>query len=71
MSDDPILSALARLEAGQADVTDRLTRLDVGQRSLRADFFSELGATRGAVTEKLTDMQSTLTDIRDDIAVTR
>jgi chromosome segregation ATPase len=34
MSHDPILAALARLEAGQADVSDRLARLEAEQAGM-------------------------------------
>ncbi len=35
--DDPILDALARLEAGQAGILERLNGLDLGQDSFRAE----------------------------------
>jgi hypothetical protein len=55
MSDDPILAALARLEAGQA--------------SLRTDFIEELGKTRGAIMAKVEGLQDAVTMIHADIAV--
>jgi methyl-accepting chemotaxis protein len=62
MSDDPILSALARLEAGQASLRTEF-------QTLRTDFLGELGQTRGAIMEKVADLQASVTAIRDDIAV--
>jgi chromosome segregation ATPase len=90
MSDDPILSALVRLEAGQASLstdfqtlrtdfqalqtdfqplrTDSQT-LRTDFQALRTDFLAELGQTRGAIMEKVAELQSSVTAIRDDIAV--
>ena len=83
MSDDPILAALARLEAGQArleagqaGLTDRVTSLETGQASLRAEMaafrsgvMDELGATRVAVMDRMSGLENKITDIHADIAV--
>jgi len=58
MSDDPIISALARLEAGQATMSDRLARLEQGQTQLRGDLM-----------ERMDRLQDAITDIHADIAV--
>jgi hypothetical protein len=55
MSDDPILAALARLEAGQ--------------NKLRTDFLGELAATRADIMERLDRLQTSTDAIRDDLTV--
>lgn len=76
MSDDLILSALTRLEAGQVDMSNRLVRLEAGQAkletgqaSLRTDFIEELGKTRGAIMAKVEGLRDAVTMIHADITV--
>jgi hypothetical protein len=56
MSDDPILAALARLEAGQADLLARIGRVEAGLAELRA-----------TVMERFDWLDRTLTALRDDM----
>jgi methyl-accepting chemotaxis protein len=60
MSDDPILAALARLEAGQVAL-----RHAVGDLATR----TELSEVRVAVMQRIDRLQNTVTAIRDDVAV--
>jgi chromosome segregation ATPase len=83
MSDDPILSALARLEAGQASMQADQASLRTGFQALhtgfqtlrtdfhtlRTDMLAELGQTRGAIMGRMAELQASVTAIRDDIAV--
>ena len=55
MSDDPVLAALARLEAGQT--------------SMRSEFLAELGKTRGAIMDRVDELQRRVDLVREDIAV--
>jgi hypothetical protein len=66
MSDGPILSALARLEA---KMDAEFTGLRTEMSAFRSSVTDELGKTRGAIAEKLADVQASLTAVRDDIAV--
>jgi hypothetical protein len=53
MSDDPILAALARVEAGQA--------------AIRTDLLDELDKTRGTIMTKVEGLQDGLAAIREDM----
>jgi hypothetical protein len=59
MSDDPVLAALARLEAGLGNVTSRMDRLEDGQTQLRTDLM-----------ERIDRLQHTVDSVKDDIVVT-
>jgi predicted nucleic acid-binding Zn-ribbon protein len=77
MSDDPILAALARLEAGLArveieqEVTIRAAFTDIRAdlRNFRTDLVDELAKTRGAIMARVDRVQETVQAMRDDIAV--
>jgi hypothetical protein len=83
MSDDPIISVLARLEAGQArleagltDMSGRIVGLEAGQSKLhtemavfRSGLMDELSKTRGAIMQKVEGLQDSLTAIHADIAI--
>lgn len=58
MSDDPILAALARLEAGQAKLEAGQGRLETSHIALRVDLMARMDR-----------LQNSLTLIRDDITV--
>jgi hypothetical protein len=76
MSDDPVLAALARLEAGQGELSTRLAQVEAGQSAMRTEMatfrsgvMDELGKTRGVIMEKIEGVQADIGRIRDDIAV--
>jgi hypothetical protein len=56
MSDNAVLAALARLEAGQEKLQSDLTRLENGQDKLRVDLMT-----------RMVRLQEALSGIRDDI----
>ena len=58
MSDDPVLSALARLESGQGAINARLDRMEAEQTRLRVDVLSRFDRIDGRLTE-----------VREDIVV--
>jgi hypothetical protein len=60
MSDDPVLAALARLEAGLGNVTSRMDRLEAGQTKLRTDLM-----------ERIDRLQHTVDSVKDDIDLRR
>jgi hypothetical protein len=64
-----ILSALARLEAGQASMQADRASLHTGFQTLRTDMLAELGQTRGAIMGRVAELQASVTAIRDDITV--
>ena len=80
MSGDPVLAALARLEAGQADVMARMDRLEQGQTALRADLMARIDrlqdrtqvgmdTLRTELMARMDRLQDSITAIRDDIGV--
>jgi chromosome segregation ATPase len=68
MSDDPILSALARLEAGQADMSDRLARLEAGQADM-SDRLARLESGQANMSDRLGRLEASVARI--DAGVTR
>jgi hypothetical protein len=62
MSDNPILPALARLEANQA-------KFGAGIAALLADVIAELGSTSGAIMEKVAGLLVLVVLIRNDIGI--
>jgi hypothetical protein len=56
MSDDPVLAALARLEAGLSNMTSRMDRLEAGQTKLRTDLM-----------ERIDRLQHTVDSVKDNI----
>lgn len=66
MSDEPILAAIAAL---RADLMSRMDNLETGQAAFRTDLVAELGKARGAIMEKVAEVQTSITAIRDDIEV--
>ena len=62
MSDDPILAALARLEAGQG-------RLEVDMKSMRSDFLHELGNTRADVMDRMDRLQHRLDGLDEHLTM--
>ena len=69
MSDDPILAALARLEAGQTGLRDDLVAVRAEIGHLRTGFLEELGATRAALMERIDRLQHAADLIKEDIVV--
>lgn len=72
MSDDLVLAALARLEAGQASLGQRLERVEASQVSLgqRLDRVEAgLLGLRVDLGERMDRLQNALTDVRNDIGV--
>ncbi len=79
MSQDAIIAALARLEAGQAALRGDLSRLEAGQAALRDDLSrlksglgalgNELAATRSALMDRIDRAQHSVDLLRDDIVV--
>ena len=59
MSDDPILSALTRFEAGQTALHGDVTKL-------RADFLEELVAARNVLMERMNRLQSRIDQLREE-----
>lgn len=59
---DPVLAALARLEAGQEALADRLDRMQQRQGT-------DLAAHRTDLMARLDRLQDSITAIRDDITV--
>jgi hypothetical protein len=51
------------------DLASRMDALETGQATFRADLVAEFGKTRGAIMEKVAEVQTSITAIRDDIAV--
>jgi chromosome segregation ATPase len=69
MSDSLVLSALARLEAGETTLEADTTGPKAEQARLRSDFLAEPGKTRADIMERVDRLESAVTLIRDDIAV--
>ena len=65
MSDDPILAALTRLEAGQADMSGRLIRLEAGQADMSGRLI-RLEAGQADTSDRLTRLEAGQTSLRTD-----
>ena len=70
MSDDPVLSALARLEAGQGAIQADLTRLEAGQDAMQAHI-SRLEAGQDAMQAHISRLEAGQAAIRTDVAAIR
>jgi predicted nuclease with TOPRIM domain len=66
MSDEPILSALARLEAGQADMADRLGRLEAGQQKL-THVIERAEVKVDRLTDDMTDVKGRLSSVEQAV----
>lgn len=67
MSEDPIIAALARLEAGQADMSERLSRLETTVGQVEA----EQSRLRQQLNDKLDNILDKMTALRTDADTTR
>lgn len=67
MSDDPVLAALARLEAGQVDITERV--IQFGSRLSAIE--SEQARLREQLNDKMDDMLDKMSSVRADTDTTR
>jgi chromosome segregation ATPase len=64
MSDDQILAALARLEAGQTDFSGRMDRLEAGQTDL-SDRMDRMAGGQTDLSERMDRMAAGQTDLSD------
>ena len=69
MSDDPVLAAIARLEAGNARLEALTAGLETGLDTLRREARADLTELRVAMMGRMDRLQGTMTGIRDDIGV--
>lgn len=67
---------MSRLQGGQADVSDRMVRLDAGLSVLRTEMsafrssvIDDLGRTRGDIMAKVEGLRDAITSIHAGIAV--
>jgi predicted nucleic acid-binding Zn-ribbon protein len=72
MSDDPVLSALSRLESGMTDVGSRLTSLESRLTNVEAGLTGvqqSQTTLRVDVMARMDRLENKLTEMRDDITV--